>query len=465
MLARASRVFFATSIGLAAAIALVAPAASAAPETKAPAGPPVPAEARRLEAAFASAADRVSPSVVQVDVATRDEDEARFTRWLAAAQQSDSPLAHGAGSGVVLTADGSILTNNHLIADALSIHVRLSDGRVLPAKLVGRDPGTDLAVLKVEAQGLVPAKFSESDTTRAGQWVVAVGSPFGTGTTISSGVLSAKGRNTLGYAVEDYLQTDAAITASNSGGPVCDLEGRVLGIASDLVGRSSGIGFAIPSSVAKRVAEQLVKTGRVVRPWIGATLQELTADLAALMKLDPRAGVIITSVAEGGPAKKANLKAGDVIASVAGKPVRDPAELQREVLGRDVNQAIAFEVLRDGQRYSTQITLTARPEPALAPVPVQQQGVPQVGLGFNVRDLTTQEATQRGLAAKAMPVITVVAPGSSADRAGVKVGDEVVEADGVVEPSTQQLQQAAQDGQVLLRLRRRDMAFYAAVRK
>lgn len=445
------------------AIASAAPETKA-PEAKAPAGPPPPPEARKLEAAFASVADRVAPSVVQVDVLARDEVDGRFTRWLS--QKSDSPMAHAAGTGVVLTADGAILTNNHLIEDALAIQVRLSDGRLLSAKLIGRDPGTDLAVLKVDAQGLVPAKLMDSEGARAGQWVVAVGSPFGTGPTVSSGVVGAKGRNAAGiYAVEDFLQTDASIHAGNTGGPVCDLEGRVLGIASVIIGRGSGIGFAVPSNVAKRVAAELVKTGRVSRPWIGATLQDLTPDLAAAMKLDPRAGVLISSVADGGPAKKANLKAGDVIAAVSGKPVKDPADLHREVLAREAGQNIECEVLREGKRYMTQVALSARPEPALAPVPAQQQGVPQVGLGFNVRDLTAQESSQRGLTAKVMPVVTVVTPGSSADRAGLKVGDVIVEADGTVEPSTQQLQQASQDGQLLLRLRRRDLSFYAAIRK
>lgn len=441
------------------------PAGDAKTETKAPAPiASVPAEAKRLESAFAAVGERVAPSIVQVDVLSRDDDEGRFTRYMS---KGDAPLAHAAGSGVIFTADGMILTNNHLIDDAVAIQIRLSDGRTFSAKLLGRDPGTDLAVLKIEATGLSPAKFSEAET-RAGQWLVAIGSPFGTGVTLSAGILAAKGRSngSLGIqAVEDFLQTDADITPSNSGGAVCDLEGRVLGIGSDVIGRGTGMGFAVPSALAKRVAEQLAKTGHVTRSWLGATFQDLTPDLAAAMKLDPRAGVLISSVADSGPAKKANLKAGDVIASVGGKPVRDPADAQREVLGHEVGQAVACEVLRDGQRYATQVTLAIRPEPALAPVPVQQQGVPQVGLGFNVRDLSREEASQRGLVSKPVPVVTVIAPGSPADRAGLKVGDVIVEADGTVDANTQQLQQASQDGQLLLRVRRRDMAFYAAVRK
>jgi S1-C subfamily serine protease len=459
MLPRAAIAVFLV-LGAFPAAALAQPAAG----KPAPAPPsPSPPEIRRFETAFAGAADRVAPSLVQLDVTVREDVESRFTRFIG--KQGDTPMAHATGSGLIMGADGTIVTNSHLIEDALAISVRLQDGRLLPARLVGRDPPTDLAVLKVEATGLPLAKFVETDP-RAGQWVVAVGAPFGAGTTVSAGIVSAKGRGGLGVnSLDDYLQVDAAISATNTGGPICDLEGRVLGISTLTLGRPGGVNLAIPSALAKRIVEQILKSGRVERAWLGASLQDLSPDLAAMLKVDPPAGVIISAVAENGPAKKANLKAGDVIAAVNNNRVRDPAELLREVYSRASGQAVTLEVLRDGKRYATQVTLSARPEPPLPPVPAQQQGVPQVGLGFNVRDLTAQEASARGLPPKAMPVITVVAPGSSADRAGMKVGDVIVEADGVIEGNTQALQQASQDGQVLLRLRRREVAFYAALKK
>lgn len=443
------------------AVVLVSHAASAAPDAKVQAS--TPAEAKRLEAAFAAVAERVAPSVVTVDVLTQGDGEGRFTRWIA--HKSEAALAHGAGSGIVLSPDGVILTNNHLIEDALAIQVRLSDGRLLPAKLLGRDPTTDLAALKIEAQGLSPAKLADADVARPGQWVVAVGAPFGSGTFLSSGVVGAKGKGAVGVAsVEDYLQTSLPASALTSGGAVCDLDGRVLGVATDVIGRGTGVGFAIPATLVKKIGAELAKGGRIARPTLGAGLQELTPDLAALMKLEPRAGVLISGVGEG-PARKANLKAGDVIASVDKKPVREPADLMREVLAHEVGQTIVCEVLREGQRYSTQITLGPRTEPPLPPVPAQQAGVPQVGLGFNVREISGQESSQRGYGTKPLPMVTVVSPGSSADRAGLRVGDVIVETDGVAEPSLAQLQQASQDGQLLLRVRRRDQAFYAAVRK
>jgi S1-C subfamily serine protease len=422
------------------------------------------AEAKRLSDAFVSVAERVSPSVVQIDVTSRDENADHVLRWLG--KGGDSPVARGTGSGVVFTAEGAILTNNHVIEEALTINVHLRDGRFLPARLVGRDPATDLAVIKVDATGLVAAKFADSDAARVGEWVVAIGSPFGLGYTVTTGVLSAKGRGGLGMnAIEDYLQTDASINPGNSGGPLCDLNGNVLGINTMIVGRGSGIGFAVPSSLARRAAEQILKTGHVERAWIGVGVQDITPELATAMKVDPRAGALINLINDGGPAAKANMRAGDVIASVGGKQVHDSRELIREVLLHDVGQTVPLEIVRDGKHYGTSVQLTARPEPPIPPLPVQQQGVPHAGLGMSVRDLTPQQATQLGLPAKQLPVVTNVAPGSSADRAGIKAGDVIVEVDGIVDPTAQQLQEASRDGQLLLRIRRRDAAFYTALKK
>lgn len=449
---------------LGASIASPAFAQQAAPPPATPQAAAAKIEAAKLSDAFVAVAERASPSVVQIEVAAHDENADQVLRLFG--KNQDSPVSHGTGSGVVFTAEGAILTNNHVIDHALSINVRLRDGRLLPAKLVGRDPATDLAVIKVDATGLTAAKFGDSDASRVGEWVVAIGSPFGLGYTVTTGVLSAKGRGGLGMnQIEDYLQTDASINPGNSGGPLCDLDGRVLGINTMIVGRGSGIGFAVPSNLARRVAEQILKNGRVQRAWIGVGIQDLTPELASAMKVDARAGVLINSINENGPASKANIKPGDIIAGVAGKKVSDGRELVREVIAHEVGQTVELEVLRDGKRYGAKALLTARPEAAVPPLPVQQQGVPQSGLGLSVRDLSAQQAAQLGLASKAVPVITQITPGSPADRAGLKVGDIIVEADGAQEPNANQLADAAKDGQLLLRVRRRDSTFYAAMKK
>jgi S1-C subfamily serine protease len=203
----------------------------------------------------------------------------------------------------------------------------------------------------------------------------------------------------------------------------------------------------------------------VQRSWIGVGIQDLTPELASAMKVDARAGVLVNSITDGGPAQKSNIRAGDIIGAVAGKKVVDGRELVREVIAHEVGQTIQLEIIRDGKKYGTNMTLTARPEATVPPLPVQQQGVPQAGLGLSVRDLTPQQAGQLGLPAKPLPIITTISPGSAADRAGLKPGDVIVEADGIQEPSSTQLSEQAKDGQLLVRVRRRDASFYAAMKK
>ncbi len=444
---------------LACGVAVGAPAFAAEPSAS-------HAEARRLSDAFSAVADRVSPSVVQLEVAVRERSQASV-RWYRGGPGADeTAVQRGMGSGVVLTADGAILTNHHVVEDALSISVRLRDGRLLPARLLGRDTATDLAVVKVEAKGLTPARFADSDRARVGEWVVAIGSPFGLGYTVTTGVLSAKGRGGVGVnAVEDYLQTDASINPGNSGGPLVDLDGQVLGINTMIVGRGQGIGFAIPSNLARRVAEQIVAKGFVQRAWIGVGIQDVTPELAAELHVEPGAGALVNGVAPDGPGARGSLRAGDIVAIVDGKRVRDAQELIRELLAHDVGQTVHLEVIRAGQRYGTRLELTARPEAQTAATPPPQDAPRAPGLGLVVRELPADAAAQAGLGARACLAVTQVVPGSAADRAGLRAGDVVVEADGVAEPNAARLTAAALDGHMLLRVRRRDAVFYAAVHR
>jgi serine protease Do len=427
------------------------------------------AEAQRLSDAFVFVADKVGPSVVQIDVTERDQRQDPLIRWLGGTA-GDSPIARGTGSGVVFSPDGAILTNNHVIEDALTISVHLRDGRVLPGRLLGRDPETDLAVVKVDATGMVPAKFADSDAARVGEWVVAIGSPLGFSNTVTAGILSAKGRGLNANAIEDFLQTDASINPGNSGGPLCDLDGKVLGINTLIVGARSGgehIGFAVASNMARRVAEQIQKSGHVERASIGIGSQDVTPELAAAMKLPVTTGALVNSLGEGSPASKANLRPGDVIVAMGGQPVHDARDLVRNVLAHDPGQTVPLEIVRDGKHYAASVVLALRHEEATEPVPVQQQGVPHPGLGLSVRDITRAQAEQVGMTTKApsSTVITDVMPGSSADRAGLKRGDLIVEVDGKQEPTAALVQQAATDGQVVLRVQRRGQTFYAALSK
>jgi Do/DeqQ family serine protease len=422
-------------------------------------------EARRLSEGFVAVAERASPSVVQIDITARNEKADVLAHFFGHAP-GDDPVARGMGSGLVFTPDGAILTNNHVVEEALTLNVRLRDGRYLPAVLVGRDPATDLAVIKVDATGLTPAKFADSDAARVGEWVVAIGSPFGLGYTVTAGVLSAKGRGGLGMnAIEDYLQTDASINPGNSGGPLCNLQGDVLGINTMIVGRGQGIGFAVPSNMAQRVANQILKAGRVSRAWLGLGVQDLTPELAVAMRLPPEAGALVNNVAPEGPAYKANLRPGDVIAAVAGHAVHDGHDLVRETIAREVGQPVDLEIVRGGQHYGARVVLSERPEPAIEPAPVQQQVAPHQGMGLVVRDLPPQQAQQMNLPAKPFPVVTQVTPGSAADRSGMRTGDVIVEANGQQDPTSAQVAEDGRSGALLLRVKRGDSYFYAALKK
>ncbi|MDP9002175.1 MAG: PDZ domain-containing protein, partial [Myxococcota bacterium] len=249
------------------------------------------------------------------------------------------------------------------------------------------------------------------------------------------------------------------------GGPLCNLQGDVLGVNTMIVGRGQGIGFAVPSNMAQRVATQILKIGRVSRAWLGLSVQDLTPEISQAMHLAPGGGALINNVAADGPAYRANVRAGDVIASVGAHPVRDGHDLVRETISHDVGQPVQLEIVRAGQHYGASVVLSERPETPLQPVPAQQQALPHQGLGLVVRDLAPQQSTQLGFSGKPLPVVTQVTPGSAADREGLRVGDVIVEANGTSEPTSNQVADVARSGALLLRAKRGDRYFYAALKK
>jgi serine protease Do len=438
------------------------PPAPAAPSPKV--APPVAArsaapgaasaDVRKLGDAFVDVAEKVSPSVVQIDVVTGGDGGAR---WLHA-----EPVQRGLGSGVIFSADGAVLTNNHVIEDARSINVRLRDGRMFAGRLVGRDPATDLAVLRIEAKDLPAAHFADSDGAHVGEWVLAIGSPFGLGQTVTTGVLSAKGRGGMGInAVEDYLQTDASINPGNSGGPLVDLDGQVLGINTMIVSRGQGIGLAVPSRMARRVAEQLIKTGRVDRAWIGIGMQDLTPQLAAEIPSAPQAGALVNTVTPNGPAAKAHVEPGDIVASFGGKPVHEAQDILREVFAHPVGDAVPLEVVRSGKHYQTKVVLESRNEPAPPPLPIERQVAAKPGLGLTLREVQDPTEGEAGTVVQ----VTAVASDSAADAGGIKAGDLILDVDRIKQPSAAQVMKAAEGGHVLLRVRRQGAVFYTALRR
>ena len=423
------------------------------------------ADARRFAGLFSTVAEQVRPSVVQLEVTVRDN-SATVYRWFKGVPSATTPMRHGLGSGVIVSAAGHIVTNNHVVEGAIAISVRLHDGRLLPATVVGRDVSTDLAVLKIDATGLRPARFADSDTAKVGEWVMAIGSPFGLGHTVTTGVLSAKGRGGLGVnPVEDYLQTDASINPGNSGGPLVNLDGAVIGINTMIVGRGQGIGFAVASNMAKLITEQLIKSGHVERAWIGVGVQDLTPEIAAAMKVPAGSGALVNQVALQGPAHAARLQAGDIVGSVGGKPVRDAQDLMREVLMHKVGEKVRLEVIRSGKRYSTDVQLAGRRESAPPPLPMQRAAGGGASLGLSLRDVSYGSPPSSDKPAPQIAQVVQVVPGSRADLAGLRPGDIIVQADGKSMPTTGDVGNAVKDGSVLLLVRRGQSAFYAAIKR
>lgn len=273
----------------------------------------------------------------------------------------------GLGSGVIVSASGYILTNNHVVESADEIEVILNDSRHAKAKVIGTDPDSDLAVLKIELDRLPAIVLGNSDTLQVGDQVLAIGNPFGVGQTVTGGIVSALGRNQLGInTFENFIQTDAAINPGNSGGALVDTNGNLLGINTAIYSRSGGsmgIGFAIPVSTAKLVLEGIVKDGQVTRGWIGVEPNDLSPELAETFGVKPRAGVIITGVLQNGPAAQSGIRPGDVITTVAGKPVSNVSELLSSVAGLKPGTASKFDLLRREEKVTLDVTPGLRPKP------------------------------------------------------------------------------------------------------
>ena len=423
------------------------------------------ADAQRFASIFSSVAERISPSVVQLEVAVRD-DSMNVFRWFRGGTGTANSIRRGLGSGVVISPTGHVLTNNHVIEGAIAISVRLHDGRLLAASLVGRDVATDIAVIKVNATGLRPLQLADSDAAKVGEWVMAIGSPFGLGYTVTTGVLSAKGRGGLGVnSVEDYLQTDASINPGNSGGPLVNLDGNVIGINTLIAGRGQGIGFAVASNMAKHVAEQLIKTGKVQRASIGIGAQDLTPEIADLMNVPAGVGALVNQVMPNGPAQAARIQAGDIVIAVDGKPVRDSQDLMREVLMRPVGAKARLELMRAGTRYATEVALTERQESPPPLLPMQNLSTGGVSFGLALRDVPHSQAASSDQSPPMVAKVVQIVPGSQADLAGLRVGDLIVQADAKAMPTTAAVSEAAQDGRVLLLVRRGQETFYAALKR
>ena len=333
-------------------------------------------------ASYYDAVQRATPSVVNIFTSKEVRaprhpllNDPIFRRFFGDQLPDEAQRAASLGSGVIVSSSGYVLTNHHVVEAADEIEVALADGKRLLAKVVGSDPETDLAVLRLDAENLPAISFGSSDALRVGDVVLAIGNPFGVGQTVTSGIISALGRTGLGISTfENFVQTDAAINPGNSGGALVDAAGNLIGINTAIFTRaggsavgSMGIGFAIPVSTAKMVLEQIVRSGSVTRGWIGVEVQEVTPPLAESFKLGGTRGALIAGVLRGGPADKAGIKPGDVLLEVQGKPVADPAAMLNLIAALAPGSAATMKVKRKGEDMDASVTVGRRPKPQARP--------------------------------------------------------------------------------------------------
>lgn len=342
-------------------------------------------------------------------------------------------ISSALGSGVIVKG-GYIITNNHVIKDAEEIKVVLSDKREYEAELIGGDSKTDIAILKINEKKLPIAKLGDSDELRVGEWVLAIGSPYSArlGNTVTHGIISGLGRSGMQLSTyESYIQTDAPINPGNSGGALVNLDGEVIGINSAILSRSggsNGIGFAIPIDLAKKVMNDIIKEGRVIRAWLGVSIQELNQDLSESLGIDDIEGILIADVVEDSPAETAKLQAGDVIIKVNDDKVNNPSELQINISSRSPGENVKLTIVRDKKTKTISVKLDELPGEKTIAENIDENT--DVELGFSVRANSVDLAREYGLDSKKGVVVVKVTPGSEAQQKGLRAGDRIVTLEG-----------------------------------
>ena len=405
----------------------------------------VPKQIADSSRAFSEIASSISPSVVNISTTKIMKREAvpllddPFSEFFSPLRDFKMPKKwkeQSLGSGVIISPDGYIITNNHVVEQGDEIRVTLFDKRSFKAKLIGADTKTDVAIVKIDAVNLYSVQWGDSDKLQVGEFVLAIGNPYGLNHTVTMGIISAVGRANVGIAdYEDFIQTDAAINPGNSGGPLVNTKGELIGINTAIFSRSGGyqgIGFAVPSNMARLVMDQLIQKGKVTRGWLGVTIQEITPELSQKFGLKSAKGALIGDVAKGSPAEKAGIKRGDIILEFNGKKVSDVGNLRNMVAQSKIGEQIPLTIMRSGKEYALQVTTTELPKDASEAAPGNDpEDTAFEGLaGLNVIDLTGEISRQLGLPRDEKGVVVVrVDSGSSIEDAGMRKGDVIQEID------------------------------------
>jgi serine protease Do len=369
------------------------------------------------------------------------------------------------GSGFIIDSDGYIITNNHVVEGAQEITVKLAGGKEYKAKVVGRDPKTDLALIKISSlfKNLPTLSLGDSDKMRVGDWVLAIGNPFGLEETVTQGIISATGRVIGSGPYDNFLQTDAPINPGNSGGPLINLKGEVIGINTAIISGGQGIGFAVPSNMAKSIIAQLKEKGKVTRGWIGVSVQIVTAEIAQSFGLKEAKGALVSEVSAGGPADAAGMKRGDIIVSFDGKEISKMSDLPIIVAGTPVGKTVPVTVIREGK----ELTLNIKIAEMGTSVAAAQAAPTEERLGITVSNVTPQIMRELRLKSREGVVVTDVASGSPAENAGIQPGDVIREANRVsvnnVKEFEAALTKSGKSKPVLLLLKRGAQTFYLSI--
>jgi serine protease Do len=427
---------------------------------------------------FVAVADAVLPAVVSVDTKRTVRQgadpfsdmfreffgEEWYRRRFGEGNQNREYEIPGSASGFVYDARGYILTNNHVVDSADDIEVTLSDGREFTAEVVGQDPSTDIAVIKIDGERLPTVDLGDSDAIRVGDWAIAVGNPLELEGTVTVGVISAKGRTDLNIRggaplYQDFIQTDASINFGNSGGPLVNIRGEVIGVNTAINATANGIGFAIPINLARNVAESLVNEGKVVRGYLGVVPQEITPALAEARDLPSTHGILVANVQEDTPAHKAGLEAGDVVLEFGGVKITDVSEFRRVVAGFEPNEKVKVKILRDGREKTLEATLEERPESVASAQQPEPEPEAKTWFGIHVADVNDRPARELQIEAEEGAVVVEIDPGSSGADSGLQVGDVIVKID------NEMIRGVADYGGVMEKLEGKDKAIDVMVRR
>lgn len=430
---------------------------------------------------FVELAKKLKPTVVNISTAKTIKPQRRFQRPFNSpfgndpfqdffGRFFDESQQHpykqkSLGSGFIISDEGYIITNNHVVSEADEIKVKLSDGREFKGEIKGTDEKLDLALLKISAKDHLPvAALGDSDRVEIGEWVMAIGNPFGLSQTVTAGIISAQGRVIGSGPYDDFIQTDASINPGNSGGPLFNAQGEVIGINTAIVAGGQGIGFAIPVNMAKNIIPMLREKGKVTRGWIGVSIQPITPELAQSFGLEGEKGALVAEVVKDGPAEKAGLKSGDIILEFNGRAIHEMNELPRMVAATPVDKKVNVKILREGKPVDLSINVERLKDGEDG----DQAGASQEKLGITVQELSKDLAAKLGIREQKGVVITDVKPESSAEQTGIAKGDIIREINGSKINSVGDYEKAVnghKNGAIMrMLLRRGDMSLFVAFR-